>query len=187
MKIRNTLLLLLTFISLHSLAQKKPDAITKPDMPIDEETKIVSYKGVVELSGVGKDELYARANNFIKSYYKNPTQVIQTADAAAGKIEGKAQFQTMKTLKNGVKAPADMVKYSINIYVKDGKYKYEITKINLQAPSYKPIETYFSETDPLKEEHWETLTQADDTFNTLVGLIKEGMEKPSTATKKEDW
>jgi hypothetical protein len=154
---------------------------------MDEETKIVSYKGVVELSGVNKDELFARAQNFFKTNYKNYTQVIQNADAQAGKIEGKAQFPTQKTLKNGVKAQADMVKYSISIMLKDGKYKYEITKINLQAPSYKPIESYFSETDPLRDEHWETLTQADDYFNTLVGLIKEAMEKPSSTTKKEDW
>ncbi len=173
-------------ISLTNFAQKKPE-VTKPDMPIDEETKIVSYKGVVELGGVTKDELFTRAQNFYKANYKNYSQVIQTADAEAGKIEGKAQFPTQKTLKNGVKAQADMVKYSINIMLKDGKYKYEITKINIQAPSYKPIESYFSETDPLRDEHWETLTQADDFFNTLVGLIKESMEKPSTSVKKEDW
>jgi hypothetical protein len=187
MKIKISLFLLLTSFSILANAQKKPDVITKPDMPIDEETKIVSYKGVVELSGVSKDELYARAYHFFKSYYKNPSQVIQTADAAGGKIEGKAQFATYKTLKNGVKAQADMIKYSISIMVKDGKYKYEITKINIQSASYKPIETYFSETDPLRDEHWETLTQADDVFNTLVGLIKEAMEKPSTSAKKEDW
>lgn len=80
-----------------------------------------------------------------------------------------------------------MVKYSISIMVKDGKYKYEITKINLQAPSYKPIETYFNENDPMKEEHWNTLTQADDAFNTLIGFLKEGMEKSTSAPKKEDW
>jgi hypothetical protein len=71
--------------------------------------------------------------------------------------------------------------------LKDGKYKYEITNINIQAASYKPIETYFSETDPLRDEHWGTLNQADEYFNNLVGLIKEAMEKPSSVTKSEDW
>ncbi len=170
-----------------SVNAQKNTEITRPEMPIDEETKIVNYKGVVELSGVTKDELYQRALNFFKSYYKNSSQVIQNADAGSGKIEGKAQFTTQKTLKNGVKAQADMVKYSISIMVKDGKYKYEITKINLQAPSYKPIETYFNENDPMKEEHWNTLTQADDAFNTLIGFLKEGMEKSTSAPKKEDW
>ncbi|MFN9496592.1 MAG: DUF4468 domain-containing protein [Bacteroidota bacterium] len=167
-------------------SQKKTE-ITKPEMPISNDTKIVSYTSVIELAGISKDELFLRAQNFYKSNYKNSSQVIQSADAATGKIEGKAQFTTEKILKNGVKAQADMIKYSINLMLKDGKYKYEITNINIQAASYKPIETYFSETDPLRDEHWGTLNQADEYFNNLVGLIKEAMEKPSSVTKSEDW
>lgn len=41
-----------------SVNAQKNTEITRPEMPIDEETKIVNYKGVVELSGVTKDELY---------------------------------------------------------------------------------------------------------------------------------
>jgi hypothetical protein len=168
------------------LAQK--NAVTKPDMPMDEDTKIVTYKGVVELSGVTRSELYKRAYNFFKSYYaKYTANTITVNDSVNGRLEAKAQFPTYKTLKNGVKTSADLVQYTFTIDVKDGKYRYTITKINIKAASYKPIETYFSDTDPNKEEHWSTLTQADDNFNKMVGDMREGMEKPSNKVKKDDW
>ncbi len=168
-----------------SMAQKT--APTRPEFPMDSEGKTIEYKGIIELSGVTKSELYKRGYNWIKSYYVNPTQVIQTADSVSGKIEGKAQFATSKILKNGVKAQADMVKYNITLDIKDGKYRYTITRINLQAPSFKGIETYFSETDPLVEEHFSTLTQADEMFTKIIGFLREGMEKPSVNVKKDEW
>lgn len=179
------ILLVLVFIANVSIlfAQKS----VKPDMPIDDDSKIVTYKGVVEISGVSKSELYKRANNWFKSYYVNPTQVIQLADSNTGKIEGKAQFTTYKTLKNDVKAQADLVKYTITIDIKEGKFRYSITKINLQAPSYKPIESYFSEADPIKDEHWSTLKQADDYFIKTISFMREGMDKPSSNIKKDEW
>ena len=180
--------ILFLFIAIAAFNYSWAQKATKPDMPVDNDTKLVTYTAVVNLDGVTRSEVYKRAYKFFKSYYaKFAANTITVTDSVNGKMEAKAQFPTYKVLKNGVKTPADLLQYTFTIDVKDGKYRYTITKINIKAASYKPIETYFSDTDPAKDEHWSTLTQADDAFNKMIGDMREGMEKPSTPAKKADW
>jgi len=180
------LILSILMMSLCAFSQKK-QPLTVPDMPIDNDSKIVSYQGVVELPGVSKKELYMRAVKWVKENYPNPTQVLQEQDSASGKLVGKAQFDVVRTLKNGTTAPSDRVQYTITFLFKEGRYKYEITKINIKAQSYLPIEKYFDENAENSQDHFNTLNQANDKFEAMVESLKERMNQPSEKVKKDDW
>lgn len=180
------ILLILFLLPAISFGQKKP-LLTAPDMPIDNDSKIVSYQGVIELPGISKSELYKRAMKWMKEYYPNPTQVLQEQDSTGGKIVGKAQFDVTRTLKDGKTAPSDRVKYTITFLFKEGRYKYEITKINIHAPSYLPIERYFDENAENSQDHFNTLNQANDKFEAMVEGLKDRMNQPSEKVKKDDW
>lgn len=183
---KTTLLFLILFLSVFAFGQKK-QPFTAPTLPMDNETKLVSYNGVVDQSGIVKSELYKRAMKWIKEYYPNPTGIVQESDSVAGKIVCKARFDARRTLKNGQTAPSDRVQYTLTILLKDGKYKYELTNINIKAPSYLPIEKYFDEKAENAEDHFNTLNQADETFSALVHSLKDRMDQPSEKVKKDDW
>lgn len=75
---------------------------------------------VVEIKDVTKDDLYDRAFEYINNTFVSSKKVIQSADRDAGTIYAKALFR---------KSEFDAIYFSMNIAVKDGKYKYEITDL----------------------------------------------------------
>ena len=163
-----------------AVAQKAP---VKPEMPLDDEN-LVNYKGVMDVPGVDKAELYKRAVIFFNTYFPSKA-VVQNADSVAGHIEGKAKFDTQKEQK-GVKSLNERVQYTVIIDAKDNKYRYQITKVNLQAPSYKPIEGYLAETDK-DELHAKALSDAHTQFEKIEQDLRDQMDKPSVKVKKDDW
>ena len=164
-----------------AVAQKAP---TKPMMPIDSDTELASYKDVVETPGIPKSELYKRAVIFFNTYFPSKA-VLQSSDSVAGHLEGKAKFDTYKESK-GVKSLNERMQYSVIIDVKEGKYRYQITNINLQAQSYKPVEKYLADDDK-DELHAAALTQAHEQFEKIEQDIRDAMDKPSVKVKKDDW
>ena len=61
-----------------ALAQKTQHT-SFPEMPIDENTKLVTYRKVVQQTG-NSEVLYERALKWSNTYYSNPTIVITKAD-----------------------------------------------------------------------------------------------------------
>lgn len=163
-----------------AVAQKAP---LKPEMPLDDEN-MVNYKGVMDVPSADKAELYKRAVIFFNTYFPSKA-VIQNADSVAGHLEGKAKFDVQKESK-GVKSLNERVQYTVILDVKDYKYRYQITKINLQAPSYKAIEGYLAETDK-DELHAKALTDAHTQFEKIEQDLRDQMDKPSVKVKKDDW
>jgi hypothetical protein len=163
-----------------AVAQKAP---VKPEMPKDDEN-LVNYKGVMDVPGASKSELYKRATIFFNTYFPSKA-VVQNADSVAGHIEGKAKFDVQKEQK-GVKSLNERVQYTVILDVKDDKYRYQITKINLQAPSYKPIEKYLDEADK-DELHAKALSDAHTQFEKIEQDLRDAMDKPSSKVKKDDW
>ena len=90
-----------------------------PSLPIDSTTHLITYSEVVKVDG-NKDELYSRAREWFAKTYNSAQSVIQmdTKD----KIVGKALMQVY--YKGG---DFGYINYTVSIYLKDGKYKYEIT------------------------------------------------------------
>lgn len=111
-----------------SFSEKKvwKDPNARQILPKDETGKIV-FTEVVEVPNVTKDQLYSRAYEWFAKTFNSAQNVIQMQDKENGKIVGKGIFDEMNasgTLgMGGVKGYA---KFTISIYLKDGKYKYEV-------------------------------------------------------------
>lgn len=113
------LLLPLLFICSLSYGQK-----TSLILPIDSITNKITYSEVIKVDSVNKQELFSRAREWFAKAYKNSSKVIQMEDKESGKIVGKALMQVYhKAL--GMSFESGYINYTISIYIKDGRYKYE--------------------------------------------------------------
>jgi hypothetical protein len=171
-----------------AIAQKQKEPVPVPDLPMNMETSLYSYSAVVEVHGIGKDELYTRAFNWANSYYKNPVDVIREKDPQAGKLLIKARYKiSNEPDKKGVATQAGDVMYSLTMNFKDGRYRYEITKINWQQLSYYPIERWKDQTaSSYKPVYAYYLKQTDET---IKALITDFMTKIAVVPKSKpnDW
>ena len=181
------LIFLLTF-SVASAQKNQQPAFVVPAMTINEETKLVTYSGVIEENAV-KDELYKRALKFFNTNYKNPVDVIKKQDEAIGEIEGIARFTIYNPSdKDGVRPQAGLVSYTINLKMKDNRYKYEITKINWKQASYYGIEKWMDKSSPNYKAIYDYyLVQTDEQMKELTEKLAKAMKQPSVQQKNDEW
>ena len=108
---RYLLLGLMLCSGMQAIAQKeKPVA---PELPRNDENNQVYYMDVVTVDETDKSELFKRAINWMKAYYKNPTGFVEEMDSMNGKLVMNPQFATYRTLKNEVKTQSAIVKYTL--------------------------------------------------------------------------
>lgn len=133
-----TIFTLFFFLTLFSFSEKKvwKDPNAKPLFPTDENGKIV-FTEVVEVPNVLKDALYSRAYEWFAKSFKSAQNVIQMEDKENGKIVGKGAFGDINVTANlGLVAIKGKVLFTISVYVKDGKYKFELTDLTHEAKGY---------------------------------------------------
>lgn len=161
--------------------------IETPAFTYDESTKLITYGGVNSVSGSSSD-LYTRGLAWMKSYYKNPTDVIRLKDAEAGKLQGRGRFRIWDQKEGtGSKTLAGLVEYEITILTKDGKYKYEITKIGKKAQTFYPAEKWDAENNAsYKRMYASYLVQVDQELRKVEESLKKHMSA-TPAAAKEDW
>lgn len=170
-----------------SFAQKKgEEKVVAPKMPVDKETNLVTYTGIIEASGTA-DELYKRGLKWFTTNYKNPVDVIREKEEGK-KILGKARFAIHSTdPKSGVQLNDGAVMYDITLQFKDGKCRYEITKINWKKPSYYGIEKWVEENNKAYNTVLSSyLVQTDEYFHDLISKLKKAITTPETK-KSDDW
>jgi len=155
-------------------------------MPRSEENNQVYYMEVITIDGVNASELYKRANNWYHKFYKNPNGVVESADSVNGTMVFKPAFSAYR-MKDGTKVQSAVVKYTLTLGFKVGKYRYEVKNINLQGASYVPIEKLFNASDPNIEDNYNTLNEANKYFTALIDDLAAGMREPSNKKKKDDW
>lgn len=178
----------ITTNTINSFAQNKttPTPITVPVMPIDNESKIVTYQGTVEIAGSQK-ELYKKALAWFNSYYKNPAEKLRGTDSIHGSIEGYIRFKIYNPEnKDGLKIDGGVVQYSLLLNFKDGKFRYTITNINWKQTSYYAIEKWMDKNDQYyKPEFDYYLVQTDEEAQKVIKDLTAYMRK--LPAKKEDW
>src|ERR1017187_1320653 len=157
---------------------KAQDAVV-PVMPVDNETKLISYTAVKEIKGVSASELYKRAYKWVNTFYKNPTDVIRSADSVEGKIVGKARFMIYSDLKAQPKIDGGLVWYTIRISAREGRYKYEITSLNWKQNSYYAIERWQDTKSPSYMKVYDSyLIQVNDYVNDAISKLNAAMLQP---------
>ena len=120
------LVLVLAFLlatpAAYAQKEKEYEGETAPTLPIDPESHLVAYTGVVEVLGVTQAQLYSRAYEWVAKNFKSAQDVIQMQDKESGKIIAKGNVKAFIK-----KYPQGHNSFTLSIYVKDGKYKYDIT------------------------------------------------------------
>ena len=173
-------------IAFFTSAQKS--AYQAPNMPVDEETKLITYSNVIEVPSTGKSELYKRAESWMMTYFKNPTEVIRERDSSAAKITGKPRFRIYNEPgENGVKMDAGLVQYSLTFACKENKYKYTISEINWKQASYFPVEKWVEQKDRYKQNNY-FLFQTDSIIKKeIIQNFEKAMKTAPKKSNKDDW
>lgn len=170
-----SMILVAVFSGIHCFAQKAA-------IPVDEDTKLITYKEVVQQDGT-VNKLYNTAIAWINANYKNPNEVTSIREPENGKLVLNHRFKLSNIDKKGLKTDAGVVNYTLKLEFKPNKYRYIFTDFTLQAVSKFPLERWLNKEDPQYSpacEIW--LYQVDTTVNGIIKSLKKGMvpkiEKP---------
>lgn len=133
---------------------KEYDGEIAPVLPIDPDTHLVAYTGVVEVPGATQAQLYSRAYEWVAKNFNSAQSVIQMQDKESGKIIAKGVIKAfIKKYDSGYNS------FTLSLYLKDGKYKYDITNFS--------------------NEHKTTVVGKSDRYGGDYSMGKFEQEKPS--------
>ncbi len=160
----------------------------------------LTYSEVVHIENVSQKELYNRAKLWFATVYNSSNDVLQIENSEEGEIIGKAVMEYNPNVFIKSEQTKGNIKYTIKIFVKDGRYKYEITDFihdphgnsygkssmglistEEEFPNPKPMEKRWS------NKVWNDIkTQIEGNMSLLVVSLNDGMNKESES-KKDDW
>jgi hypothetical protein len=122
------LLFVLALLLSGSFAQAQQVKVSSKtlELPVDSETHLVAYTGVVEVPSATQAQLYARATAWVAQYYPAATTAVQNKEAGKVIVQGVAHPHAPAGF-------ASSVTYTLSLYVKDGKYKYDFTNFRHEA------------------------------------------------------
>ena len=88
----------------------------------------IKYSEVVVVEGATKEQLYQKARAWFNDAFKSSKDVIQIQDKETGELAGKGIMTSTVIFKYlGERKYNASYNFSMKIFVKDGKYKYELT------------------------------------------------------------
>lgn len=191
------LLLAAVLLSTGPLAHAQKEKEAPAVLPIDADTKLITYTGVMEVPDAPKNELYARGKVFFANTFKSAQNVIQADDKEAGLLIGKGWEQTYVTIML-IPAP-EKLWYTVRLSFKDGKYRYSISDFKFEGePSkynYHPTPYEAEKYMQAKKDGTPTGNAAkfgkalDDAARAMVASIQSTMSKPAAggAAGSKDW
>ncbi len=135
-------IILIALLAIASFVAKAQQDTTGFDIPM-KDGRIV-YEGIVETPNLAKMDLYNNAKQWFVDYFNSSKDVIQNEDKDQGRIIGKGIiFIYRKTISiNG--AYDDRI--TVQIDLKDGKYRYKIYNMTITEPA--PHHTPTGESPP---------------------------------------
>jgi hypothetical protein len=180
-KLMGIIFILFSFIS---IVKSQNNQSNIPDIPIDDDTKLITYKEVVKEKG-SKDEFFDRGFAWYHKFFKNPADVIKETNKEDGIIKGVARMQIYNEEK-GVKSLKGVIEFTITTEFKDGRYRYTITNFNLKQASYFPLERWLNtKEDAYKGNVNKYLNQIDTYINDMIKNLVDAMEP--VVKKKDNW
>jgi hypothetical protein len=191
MKLVLLFLLVVIFSGFYSKSwsqKEKNDSIFKEiKMPVDEITKLITYKNIFNID-YKKDSLYKKGLKWFNTYYKNPRGVIKLQNPGEGKIVGKPQFKILNLPdKNGDYTMFGIIYYTITTLYKDGKCKYEITDINLEQTSKFPVEKWLDKSSKTYSPAFNYFLRQIDDYMKQTEKSFENFMKTSPPSKSDGW
>lgn len=169
------------------------DVITS--LPIDSSTNKITYSEVVRADSLKSSELYSMGREWFAKTYKSSTNVMQMEDKENGKLIGKALMLVYHKAM-GINYESGYINYTISLYVKDGRYKYEITDFYhtaqlSQAEDFGPCESMINTTKKSMGISYQKmfnyyLKQMNENTLSLIADLKKHMST-KVIGKKSEW
>ena len=103
----------------------------KMDLPVDEETGLITFVYVFKAENSSKEGLYYKALDWFTEKYNAVDQVLWINDKENGELIGKP-FTDIMILEAGM-GEMEKMYYTIRVYLKEGRYKCIITDIQYQS------------------------------------------------------
>jgi hypothetical protein len=97
----------------------------------------LSFSAVVPVEGASQAELFNRAQAWFATTFNCGKCVIQTSDKEAGQIIGRGLFEYESATFMSGEAIRGSVSYLVKVFVKEGRYKCEITDFTHQSSALK--------------------------------------------------
>lgn len=150
----------------------------------------VIYTDIIQIDSTDKSKLYTKAKKWFIEQYRSAKDVIQLDDRENGEVIGKGFFETLWE-NSFISVQKVNVWHTVKIYLKDNKFKYEITNFNLK---YYVAPTQFSEGSNFeiaiedfgqdREKNTKKyFTEVDKQTNSIISSLISFMKAPI----KEDW
>ena len=152
-------------------------------VPVDPKTEKITFRKVINTIGSG-DEVFNRIySNFMNSYYKSPSTILQQNDGRT--LKGKHQFQ----LDNGdaVKSKWPWITYYFTIEVREGRVRYTLTDFMQKTQSNHPCEEWMNKEDPLYQPIWDKYLEQMAAFAEDWGKQFEESLEPEKVIEEEEW
>jgi len=173
-----TLFFLLTVISFSIKAQNEWV------VPYNAEKKTIIYEEVIQVNNVSKDDLYKRAIEWINTYFTGGANKISEKDAVNGFIKLKDRT-TIFRMEKKTKVVDVVIDYNIEIYLKEGKFKFIVYNFrNFQGSTSPGIEIWMDPSKCEKEKALERYTTLNTQVTQMLDNLKQYMLTGST--KKDD-
>ena len=159
--------------------------ITDWPVPYNKEDEMIIYEEVVQMPGITKDDLFDRAMKWLDGYMVNVSAKIYEKDKSAGSIKLNYYSQLYKTVKKD-RLKDVLVKFKIELYFKEGRYKYKILDFHTARGSIKtPLEKWMSPNED-QELSMSRFTQLNENIEKLIFDLKKGIND-SGDEEEDDW
>ncbi|MFN3402845.1 MAG: DUF4468 domain-containing protein [Cytophagaceae bacterium] len=167
----------LLFVSLSAFSQ---------NFPVDSETKKITYQETVQIDSLNKQTIYERSKDWMVHFYK--TSKLQLDNKEAGKITQEGLFNVQITYDFKYKTDY-AIAYTINISVKEGKYRYIITDFNIYDVKNGPktaqsLESFYAKMRTGSKA--EFVTKFNDEINLILENLKTHV-KTGLKKNEDDW
>jgi hypothetical protein len=103
-------------------------------LPTDSASGKIAYQAVVMVPGASKAELYSRAREWVATEFRSAKDVVQMDDKEAGKLVARGFVPKRIGSVSARPSAGNQFWRTIKIYVKDGRYRYEITDFAIESP-----------------------------------------------------
>lgn len=158
-------------------------------LPKNEHGK-VEYTEVVKVDSTSKSSLYSSAQLWFVETFKDANEVIQLQDKENGELIGKGLFYIPSNRFGYTTIGLGIVRFQVQITVKEGRYKYSFTNFNHEGdkPQIYDCGCLDNEEPTVcsRKIFAEVKEKTDAQIKTLISSMKIAMER-NKGKKTDDW
>lgn len=119
------IIIFLAIILLSATVNAQELIVGNPTVPIDTATHEIKYKEVVDVPGLTKEDIFSTARSWFPKDFQVAQAYISHADYKTGQIIAHAMVFGKRLV--GLIGVPYSINFNIYLWIKDGKYKYEIS------------------------------------------------------------